>query len=299
MATVPEAGRAPPPKPRLSAPHAFLIAVVLALLLFGVGWAFIQSAASPPSHAAPTKAASPLAQPRPEGKVANAPVANRPAQAAAADPDTAWQAVERIDAKIANTLIWITVFITLIVVLLGLYEFVKLRELDEIEKKMEKMVTTQVERQFFGFKKDYEKQLAVEHLSAIRQMTAEVADDQLQLAATGHRVLLSYVINDLPGRATDMISVKSMRCYIEIQRALANLRIAADQDNLAGLTTLLSTSETVGPSTSAALLQYLFEVRRMRLLSNWTNQALCDKIISGLEKRTGISSEAVEAATAR
>lgn len=291
-------GRAPAPKPRMSAPKAFLTAALFAFLLCGLGWVYIQGVFSP-SSAAVVKVAPVPAKAGQADKAAAAPAANPPVPPPAADPNMAWQAVERIDAKIANTLVWMTFFVTLIVVLLGLYEFVKVRELDELEKKMEKMVATSVEVQFTGFKKDYEKKLAAEHLSAIREMTADAADDQLQLAASGHRVLLSYVINDLPGKAADMISVKSMRCYIELQRALANLRIAADQDNLAGLTTILRNSETVGPSTSTFLLQYLSEVRRMRLLSNWTNQVLCDTIIGALEKRTGISSKVVEAAIAK
>lgn len=283
----------------MSSPKVFLIAVAVTVLVLGGLWVLIQSATASPNQVVPITSAAAPAKPEAAGKAPDAPIANVPAQPEATESDKAWQAVERIDAKLANTLVWMTLVVTLIVVLLGTYEIVKLRELDEVESKMEKMVDIQVERQVAKFKRDYEKQLAAQHLSEIREMTADVAEDQLQLAATGHRVLLSFVINDLPSKATGTISVKSLRCYIELQRALANLRIAAEQDNLAGLTALLSTAETVGPSTAFALLQYLTEVRRMRLLSNWTNYALCDRIISGLETRTGISAKAVEAATAR
>jgi hypothetical protein len=299
---------------------AFLIAVAMTVLLLLAGWAFIESAANPiaqPAAAAQIAGtvqaqtapqAARVDQPgkpdaaRPAGNMSEAsPLArgmDRSAPAAADDSHPAWQAVERIDAKVANTLMLMTFFVAIIVVLLGLYEFFKLRELNEIELKIDKTVSLQVDKQFIEINKQYEKKLTGKLLGKIRMMTADIADDHLQLAAIGHRVLLSYVINDLPSKPSGTMSIESMRRYIELDRALTDLRIATDVDNLTGLSLLYSTSKNVGPTTAIALIQYLSEVRRMKLLSSWANQDLCDTIVGELEKETGVSAKDIEAAIA-
>jgi hypothetical protein len=258
-------------------------AVVSALSLSSLAVALTAEPGGAPTAVGAVPAASP-------GRPAEAaPPPTPPAPPPVEDPT--WKAVERIDAKLANAQVFMTVFIGVIALLLGLYEFFKVREIENIRQELEGKLEGLFHSQFKVSGREYENRLARLLIEKVDRRAVELADEQIQLAAVGHRAIISYVSNDLGFSGNEPLTADRMRLYLELERALIQLGATSDDDNMIALTLLQSLTHSVSQMTAGMILHYLVLVRRAQVLRSWDNQALCSSIIRKLEQMTGLSAD--------
>ena len=277
-----------------------LLAGTIVLALAATAIFNTAGAATGPAFAAPRSAPPPATSNSHQAPAPTAPTLAPPTTAALPPPnlaaeiksdEIAWKAVERIDAKLANTVVFLTVFVAFIALVLGLYEFFKLNELEKLRTESEAKLQILFDRQFETANKEYEKRLSEKLLNHIHHQTHRLADDQIKLSTVAHRIMLCFVQNDLEADINAPMRIAHMHACMDLQRSLGQLRASNDESNLTGLSHLATLSGRISAMTAGQILNYLLLVRRAKILCSWTNQGLCADIVGRLEQVTGLSAD--------
>ena len=288
------------PKRRSSAIAFVITAIVLVIVMAGslvwldsgTGAATVRDAASAPvgklqkAGQAPTAPGVSAAE---SGGPATDPAGSQ--SPAGTGEILAWQTLSRIDAKIANSITLVTLFVGIIAVLLGLYEYFKLREVERIRADIRTDLRSLFSDEFADLNAAFEQQLSAKLLSRLDTKISTANNSGQHLAAVNRNILLFYVINDLAPSPDTPLTVRHVHACLEIQRALGQITALSEEEKLTGLTVIDSKSANIGRITSLALLEYLANVRQMNLIRGFVNQDLCNRIIERLEVKTGLSSE--------
>ncbi|GFE67319.1 hypothetical protein [Litoreibacter roseus] len=205
----------------------------------------------------------------------NATPAGQGASVAAQAQDAAWKAVERIDSKIANAIVFLTVFAALLPIVVALYEASKLRELQKIKDDQKDIIRKEINETLTGMQKDLEEQ----HLQQVSQMihsSVSNASDRLyrfldEDDAQSGRILAAYLNNDVGGDDA-LISNSELASVFHLQRTLRNLA-GADQDNVhASLVHLKELLPRLAFSTAIEIYRFLWLVERQGKIITLSNR---------------------------
>lgn len=225
--------------------------------------------AQSPEMPAPAQADTP-AQPKPQADTVHSsavqtePSAMSPSAAPASEQELIWRLVERMDTKLANAVVFLTVFAALLPILVAVYESHKLRELEEIREKLPERVRTEVKERLVLIARDVEKQ----HMAEITRMMHDRVESDTSRAMTflheddaqAGRVLLAYLNSELnrdrPVTPGELVSL------FQLQRSLRDLTSNIENDVRTALTHIRELSREITMTTAVEMLGYLFLAER-------------------------------------
>lgn len=259
----------------------FWLTLLLAVsfLAFAGYTAFAQNDVAPVASGAPAAEA---------GSTGRMPSPSPPALPAF-DP---WQAVARIDAKIANTLIFLTVVAALIPVLVAIFEYFKIKEIEDFRKEVPIRISEEVEKQIHASSLKFERQYS-QMLSRRIDETASVALQLLQdddIAA--QQILLSFLNRS---SSDEPVQMKHLSQLFELQKSFVGMRSEDDGAIQASLQHLEEFAKTAGFTASVHLLEYLKLLEHQRKIMSLPNRRLAGRICDDIRKRHGIRELAIRA----
>lgn len=151
-----------------------------------------------------------------------------------------WEVVARFDAKIANVLIIITIALTLLPILIAIFERGKAKDLEDIRnriateqhdfrERIDDTIETQVDRKI----EQIRKRFAAEMVRDVHGTAIEETEKRLSFLhredASAERVLLSFLNSDLVASPDGALLAREYIKVFELQRALSDLK-GADRD---------------------------------------------------------------------
>ena len=170
--------------------------------------------------------------------------------------DDAWRAVERIDYKLANSVVFLTVFAALIPLFIGVYEFLKVKEIEELRVRVPELVAAEVAKSFGDLERKFSGEIARSLHDRVESETAVAIkflhDDDVQIG----RAMTAYLNNELSGPDNCIRTDELIRLF-EFQRQLRNLASEVEADVRDSLTYFFSLANVVSKSTSFQIVACL------------------------------------------
>jgi len=205
----------------------------------------------------------------------NAPQTGQGATVTAQAQDAAWKAVERIDSKIANAIVFLTIFAALLPIVVAFYEASKLRELQKIKDDQQDIIKKEVKEILRGMQTDLEKQHLQQVSRMIHSSVSNVSDRLYRFLdeddAQSGRILAAYLNNDVGGD-DELISNSELASVFHLQRTLRNLA-GADQDNVhVSLVHLKELMPRLTFSTAIEIYRFLWLVERQGKIVTLSNR---------------------------
>ena len=198
-----------------------------------------------------------------------------------------WEAVARIDNKIANLLIFLTIFAALIPVLVAVFEYFKLKEIEEFRESVPGRIRDEVDRQMHKMAGEFERSYS----NVVNQSINEAAGRTLQLLKeddiAAQQVLLSYLNGSDGGQSVQM---KNLFQLFELQKSFAGMQSGDDRGVQAALQHLgeFANSDGAGYVASVHLLEYLKLLQGQHTAMSLSNRRLLDQLCDDIRKRHGI-----------
>lgn len=235
-----------------------LLAVGLSCILLSVAafMAFADDAVAPINQAPPADAVPPAAVLDDTSVTSQGSNLLGPHESFVAQVDQAWRAVERIDNKLANAVIFLTVFAALIPLFIAIYEFLKVKELEEIKSRIPEFVSQEVNRCFDSLEKRYLTEVSKMLHSRIENETETAIkflhDDDVQVG----RAMIAFLNNEMSPEE-DAVKVGEIIRLFEFQRQLRNLASEIDADVRHALTYFHGLAPTLSKSTAFEVMDHL------------------------------------------
>lgn len=169
-----------------------------------------------------------------------------------ASSDAAWKAVERIDAKIANAVVILTVVAGLFPIAIGLYEYLKLRELEDIRRQLPADIELRVEREISKVKRSYRADISrligekveLEAIATVQMLR----DDDLQAG----RALTAYLKNEVSD-----VSASTLLEIFQFQRMMRDLVSESEPEVRISLTFFQGLCGRISFATAGEVYSYL------------------------------------------
>lgn len=200
--------------------------------------------------------------------------------------EAAWKAMERFDQKIANTLIFLTVFTAFVPALVVVFEHFKMREIEEFRKDMPVQINRIVRDQLDSERGKHEKMLIGVLSGNIEGITSRQFSAHGLEYVLGWDALLAFLKNEIDGHGKDVLSPQELTRFVEIQRVKQQLIDGGDEDIQAGLSHLVDQLKTCTKITAAQWLRFLVALEANGRIGTWDNRALWGVLVNMLEKKS-------------
>lgn len=282
----------------LSKPSWSFTSIAVAACLMALLMAFgISTASGSEKPTASVSAVTEAKAPVPKAPMATDPKTEIPAEAT----ESNWKSLERIDDKMANAIIVMTVFVTFLALLAGFYEFFKLREVEklrgdfdkhmaEVARQHEKSMETKFVERFSSMFEAYKLDLNHRLLTYLNEKTSSLSQRHLRRSNVFHRVLLCYAYNELTENDTDALLSAHVAAFIEFQRALVQILSGQADDVATGLNYIrgIADNATLSDATATQLIPFLMLVKDDLVMQHFSVAQSWNELVYTLETKINI-----------
>lgn len=228
-------------------------------------------------------------------------------QDAASTQNAAWKAVERIDNKIANAIVLLTVFAALLPIVAALYGQSKLHELERIKEGQKENIQKEVGENIQRIKEEQKKVIENEVREKLKYLyekseenysqqvnkmihnSVSNASDRLynfldEYDSRSSRIIVAYLNNDIGGD-DGAISSSELASVFHLQRDLRNLA-GADQDNIyASLVYLEEILPRLALITAVEVYEYLLMIERQGKIITLNNREIWAELLNSIQEK--------------
>lgn len=200
-----------------------------------------------------------------------------------------WRAVERIDAKIANSIVFLTIIAGLFPIAFVAVEYFRYNEYKKLKETLGTEINLEVERRLSSYLKD-NGAILIQSISKEIEIIVDLQSANVQkLDSVYGRVMRTYLSNELSEQASKYITSIQLRQLFELQRSLIHLRSENDLDVQIGLSHFSSLMTDASSMTATYMLEYLYEIEEQRKIRSWSNRGLWKTVVEKLEADTGVT----------